>query len=483
MKLHEYSELDGTALAALVQAKEITTQELFELALTAIERINPRLNFVSHDLAAHAQQAVEQGLPAGPFEGVPFLLKDLGAQLAGTPFNAGSRLLAGNVSKKDTNLMTRFKAAGLNTVAKTTTPEFGAQITTESLLTGVTRNPWSLLHTPGGSSGGSAAAVAAGVVPFAHANDGLGSIRIPAANCGIFGLKPTRQRTPAGPDLAEISAGRGVEFVVSRTVRDSARLLDCVQGPDVGAPHWAPPPAEPYAEAIARPPQRLRIAFMETTFTGARVADECRDAVQAAARLCHELGHIVVERGPDIDFEAYRWAIRLAGSASMGAGLQGAAAAVGREVSKGLLEPLTWLSYLEGRSTLAADYFRATDVYARLQRAMGRFFVNTDVLLTPMLAMPPAEIGWLGAPANDLDRFWDRFAGDAYSPFAGVFNVTGHPAASLPLHWCERGLPIGVQFVGRFGDEGTLLQLAAQLEQARPWAARKPPVHLSRCPS
>lgn len=479
MHLHEYAQLDATALSHLVKTREISSAELLELSLKAIAQVNPTLNFVSHDLAAHARRTLRDGIADGPFEGVPFLLKDLGAQLAGTPYNAGSRLMEGNVSVKDTNLMTRFKAAGLLTVAKSTTPEFGAQINTEPLITGITRNPWNLDHTPGGSSGGSAAAVAAGVVPLAHANDGLGSIRIPASNCGIFGLKPTRQRTPAGPDAAEISGGRGVEFVVSRSVRDSARLLDCVHGADIGAPHWAPPPSEPYGAAIGKAPRRLRIALMDTTFTGASVAQECRDAARSAALLCHELGHTLSEAAPRIDWEAYLWAVRLAGSASMGAGLQATARAMGREASEDMLEPLTWLCFQEGLTATIPDYFRALGIYAQLQRTMGQFFVDYDILITPVLSKPPAPIGWLGSTPDDVDAYWERFGGDAYSPFAGVFNVTGHPAASLPLHWTEDGLPIGVQLVGGFGEEGLLLQLAAQIEEARPWAQRVPPVHVS----
>src|ERR1700736_477599 len=251
--LAEYSKYDGLALAELIRDREVTPLELIDAACEAIARLNPALNAVCHDLSDRGRKACRQSIPQGPFSGVPFLLKDIGAQMKGTPYECGSRLLKGNVSKYDSNLTERFARAGLITIGKTTTPEFGAQITTESLLTGITHNPWNRAITPGGSSGGAAAAVAAGIVPLAHANDGLGSIRIPASNCGLFGLKPTRQRTPAGPVNAEVSGGRGVEFVVSRSGGDSAGLLGGVHGTDVGAPYWAPPPRRPYLEELTGP--------------------------------------------------------------------------------------------------------------------------------------------------------------------------------------------------------------------------------------
>jgi amidase len=476
--LQDYARYDALGLAGLVRAREVSPLELVESAIDAIERLNPALNFVCHRLYDRARAQARRTDLSAPFAGVPFLLKDLGAQLAGAPYEGGSRLMQGHVSRIDTNLTRRFLDAGLNIVAKSTTPEFGAQINTESLLTGPTRNPWNLERTPGGSSGGSAAAVAAGVVPVAHANDGLGSIRIPASNTGLFGLKPTRQRTPVGPEMGELSGGRGVEFVVSRSVRDSAALLDAVHGADVGAPHWAPPPARPYVEELSVKPAPLKIALMTATFSGAAVDPECVHAVRDTAALCEALGHTVVEAAPAIDWSGYLRAVRVAGGASLSAGLRSVGEALGRPLSPETLEPLTWLSYLEAKDLLALDYFRALDVYAALQRAMGGFFVDYDILVTPMLARPPAPIGWLGAPSDDLDAFWEKFAGDAYSPFAGVFNVTGHPAASIPLHLDRHGLPIGTQIVGRFGDEGAILRLAAQLEHARPWAERRPAVHL-----
>jgi amidase len=475
----DYWKYDGLGLAELVRKKEVTALELVEVALESAARLNPTLNALCHDLSDRARTAARRPLSEGPFVGVPFLLKDIGAQMQGTPCECGSRLMQGHVSKIDTHLTERFHRAGLITIGKTTTPEFGAQVTTEPVLTGVTRNPWNTAVTPGGSSGGSAAAVAAGIVPIAHANDGLGSIRIPAANCGLFGLKPTRQRTPTGPVAGEVSGGRGVEFVVSRSVRDSAALLDAVHGADAGAPYGAPALRRPYVDELTGKSEPLKIALMDHTFTGARVHPECAQAARSLASLCIDLGHTVEAAAPDLSWDAYMWAIRMAGSASFAAGLAAAGRAVGRIPSPDNLEPLTWRSFLEGQQLLAADYFRGLETFTALQRGLGRFFEEYDILITPMLSLPPADLGWLGTPDDDLDVFWEKFAGDTYSPFAGVFNVTGQPAASIPCHETGDRRPIGTQIVARFGEEGTIFRLAAQIEQARPWRERRPAVHVS----
>lgn len=478
--IRDYWQYDGLAQAELVRSGQVTALELVESAIEASVRLNPALNAICHDLTERARAMARRVPTDAPFGGVPFLLKDVGAQMKGVPYECGSRLMQGYVSSYSANLTERFERAGLITIGKTTTPEFGAQITTEATLTGITRNPWNDNATPGGSSGGAAAAVAAGIVALAHANDGLGSIRIPAANCGLFGLKPTRQRTPAGPVAAEISGGRGVEFIVSRSVRDSAALLDAVHGMDMGAPHAAPPPHRPYMEELAGPPRPLRIAFMERTFTGKRVHADCARSVRLLASTCADLGHVMEEASPEIDWDAYSRAIRTAGSASFAAGLDAAARAVGRVPSESNLEPLTWLSYLEGRKLSAVEYLAALDTFATLQRVMGRFFARYDALITPMLTQPPANIGWLGTPADDLGVFWEKFAGDVYSPFAGIFNVTGQPAASIPCLLTADSRPVGVQIVARFGDEATLFNLAAQIEEARPWRTPLPALHVSQ---
>lgn len=476
--IEDYANYDGLGLAELVRAGEVTPLELVESAIEASARINPALNAICHDLSERARTAAKRAPTSGPFAGVPFLLKDIGAQMQDTPHECGSRYLEGVVSTHDSTLTTRFHATGLITFGKTATPEFGAQLTTEPVLTGITRNPWNLDVTPGGSSGGSAAAVAAGIVPIAHANDGLGSIRIPAANCGVFGIKPTRQRTPTGPYAGEVSSGRAVEFVVSRSVRDSAALLDAVHGADAGPPYCAPPPERPYLQELATHGTPLRIAVMTTTFSGAAVHEDCAAAVRNMANACADLGHQVDEATPTIAWDAYRSAIRTAAMATFAHGVAGAGRAFGRTPSQDNLEPLTWLSFLEGQQLSAQDYLAALDTFATLQRDLGRFFERFDVLLSPVLSQPPADIGWLGVPDDDMDAFWERFAGDTYSPFAGIFNVTGQPAASIPSGESADRRPIGTQLAARLGAEGVIFRLAGQLEQVRPWRDRKPIIHV-----
>ena len=474
----EYANTDAVGLAELIRRGEVSATEVVETAIDAARAVNPTLNFIAHDLAGSARSEISRLVAGAPFEGVPFMVKDLSLDMAGVPNEAGSRLLAGHVARGDHNLMARFRAAGLITIARTTTAEFGAQLTTESRLTGVTRNPWSLDHTAGGSSGGSSAAVAAGVVPMAHANDGIGSIRGPASNCGVFGLKLTRQRTPSGPDFGETLGGRGSEFVVSRTVRDSAAMLDAVHGADVGAPCWAPPPRRPYREELTAPSPQLRIALMTRTFSGAAVDPACKAAVLEAARACEALGHVVEEAAPLFDWEAYRRAIRTEAFANFSAGMSYFGTMMNRPVDETTLEPLNLLAFQEGARVTTAEYLASIAAYGRVQRDMGVFFEGWDVLLTPVLARPPARIGTLGADPTDIEAYWDEFSGDAYSPFTGVFNVTGHPAASLPFSISDEGLPLGTHFVGRFGEEGTLINLAAQLERAYPWIGRRPPIRV-----
>ena len=479
MTLEEYARCDGVALAALVASRQVTPLELVDLAARAAARVQGELNVIAHDLTGQARDAARDAVPRGAMFGVPFLLKDLALEMKGTPYEAGCRLLKGNVSTSDTNLMTRFREAGLMTIAKTTCAEFGAQITTETALNGITRNPWNRDHTPGGSSGGSAAAVAAGVVPVAHANDGIGSIRIPASNCGLFGLKPNRHRTPIGPVMGDAPGSRGVEFVVSRSVRDSAVLLDSVHGADTGAQAWAPPPARRYVEELDRPRTGLRIALQTRSFSGAEVHPDCAEAVRGTAAACAALGHHVEEDAPAIDFAAFRRAIRAESNANSLAGLALTAEMTGRPIGPDTLEPFTLAIYEEGKRTSGEAVARAMLNHGTVQRQMGAFFERYDILLLPVLARPPAPIGWLGQSPDDYEAFWERFCGDAYSPFAGVFNVTGHPAASVPTHVSADGLPIGTMVVSRFGDEGTLFNLAAQLEQAMPWHHRVPAIHVS----
>ncbi|MGE3397139.1 MAG: amidase [Sphingomonas sp.] len=475
----EYADYDGIGLAELVRKREVSAHDLVASALLAIERVNPKLNALTQVYAKEALIEADRADPDAPFAGVPFLVKDLTIQMAGKRSDSGSRLAQGIVATQDTELMRRFRRAGVIPIGKTTTPEFGANVVTESALTGATRSPWSLGHTPGGSSGGSTAAIAAGVVPLAHGNDGLGSIRIPAANCHLFGLKPTRQRTPSGPSLGELSGGRGVEFVMSRSVRDSAAMLDCVHGMDPGAPHCAPPPHQPFVRALDRPPPQLRIHVMTRTFSGAPVDPECEANVLAAARLCEDLGHHVSEASLDIGWDRFYPALITGACAGGAPGIVAAAEATGRAVTRDMLEPFTWFLYEAGLEISAFDYFRATGEWARVQRLVGVYFETCDLLLTPMLVRPPAAIGELSADPGSLSAGWHDFGGDGYSPFAGLFNVTGQPAASIPFGFSGDGLPLGIHVAGRFGDEATILAFARQIETARSWHETRPPIHYS----
>lgn len=398
MTLEEYARCDGVALAALVASRQVTPLELVELAATAAERVQGELNFIAHDLTDMARDTARNAVPRGAMFGVPFLLKDLALEMKGTPYEAGCRLLKGNVSTIDTNLMTRFREAGLMTIAKTTCAEFGAQIATETALNGVTRNPWNPDHTPGGSSGGSAAAVAAGVVPVAHANDGIGSIRIPASNCGLFGLKPNRHRIPIGPVMGDAPGSRGVEFVVSRSVRDSAVLLDQVHGADTGAQAWAPPPARRYVDELERPRTGLRIAVQTRSFSGAKVDAECAAAVQATAALCEALGHHVEEDAPRIDFVAFRRAIRHESNANSLAGLAMAAAAMGRPIDATTVEPFTLAIYEDGRRTSGEDVARAAQ--PRNRPAPDGRVLRALRHIVAARARPPARADRLARPVS-----------------------------------------------------------------------------------
>lgn len=471
----EYGRYDGIGLGELVRSGQVSPLELVEAALDAVDALNPALNAICHLYADEAREIATGSLPDGPFRGVPFLIKDIGAQMAGKRCDFGSRLFAGAVASQDSELTRRFRDAGVVIIGKTTTPELGAHVTTEPVLTGPTRNPWSLDHSSGGSSGGSSSACAAGIVPIAHANDGLGSIRIPASKCHLFGLKPTRQRVPTGPDQGETGNGRHCEFIVSRSVRDSAVMLDMVSGADVGAPYWAPPPARPYRSEIVPPFRTLRIAVMDHTFTGAPVHADCAEAVLRMARLCETLGHEVEAARPDFSWDEYMHALRVSGVTSLNAAALAAEQSTGRKVGPDTLEPFTMGYFEEGARYSAADLHVALQGFGRVQRAVAPFFERYDVLLTPILSTPPARIGELMAPADDFELYWSRFAGDAYSPFCGPFNVTGQPAASIPALINREGLPIGNQLVAPFGREDIILALAAQLEQAAPWADNHPP--------
>lgn len=470
--MNNYEGHDGLGLARLVRQGEVTAGELLEAALARIEQHNPQLNAVVTPLYDAARAEIARGLPPGPFQGVPFLVKELVASVAGTATTASSRLYANQMPAADSEIVARFRRAGLVIAGKTNSPEFGLSPATESLLYGITRNPWCLDLSPGGSSGGAAAAVASGMVPLAHATDGGGSIRIPASCCGLFGLKPTRARITAGPEGGEGLNGLASQHVVSRSVRDSAALLDAIAGPMPGDPYMAVPPERPYLEEAGREPGRLRVAYAKAAPTGVPLEPACVAAVEDAARLCEQLGHHVEEASPDFDAQAVERGFQMIFAANTMANI--ARATAGAMPERNLVEPLTYALAELGRTFSAAEYILNLQSMHRQSRRIAGFFNRFDIWLTPTLAQTPRAIGHFDIESDDVQAWLAKLA--AYLPFTYPFNITGQPAASVPLYWTAGGLPIGCQFVARYGEEGLLLRLCAQLEQARPWFDRRPPI-------
>ena len=472
--LVDFEKYDGLGLAELIRRREATAQEILDAAIARIESRNPALNAVVTRLYDQARTAIAAGLPHGAFTGVPYALKDLGALYAGAVTSYGSRLYAGYRADHDSEITARLKRAGLVILGKTNTPELGLSASTEPRLFGPTRNPWNLAFSAGGSSGGAAAAVAAGMLPMAHATDGGGSIRIPASCCGLFGLKPTRARNPMGPDQGEGWGGASVGHAVTRTVRDSAALLDATAGPDVGDPYWAPSTAGPFLAEVGRDPGRLRVALATTPWNGAPVDPECAEAARAAARLCAGLGHHVDEARPEIDESALGEATRLIVGANVRAQLEARAAALGQPLRAADVERVTWARAEDGVKATAAHYARAMGVVHRTGRVVARFFLAHDILLTPTMCRPPHRLGVLDMDSPDGEGYLAALL--ACIGFTSLFNSSGNPAMSVPLAWSRSGLPLGVQFVAPFGGEATLFRLAAQLEATAPWADRRPPL-------
>ena len=469
----EFRWLDATAQAELVAGGEVTPGELVEAAIARAEAINPALNAIVIPMFGEAQAAAADP-PNGPFRGVPFVLKDLAAEYAGVPFHEGSRFLDGYVSAEDQELTRRYKAAGLVTIGKGNTSEFGLLPTAEPELYGPARNPWNTDRMTGGSSGGSAAAVAAGIVPVAHANDGGGSIRIPAACCGLFGLKPTRARNSLAPHYGDIGNGLVHEHVVSRSVRDSAAVLDATAGRVAGDPYAPPPPARPFLEEVGTDPGRLRIAVMTASMNGCEVHPDCVAAVEAAAALCESLGHHVEVAAPEVDWEPTANLFSALWSGQFAWIVRDWARRVGREPAAEHFEPWTWRMWEVGRDTSAADYLMSVQDSQAIARVVAQFFETWDILLTPTVAAPPLPIGsfvWTQERRREA-----RAAVAQFSSHTPIFNITGQPAANVPLHWNDAGLPVGTQFAARYGAEATLFRLASQLEEAQPWADRRPAI-------
>lgn len=470
----DLATLDGLAQAALVRRGEVTPVELVEAAIERIEAVNPALNAVVTTLYDEALAAARRPAPAGPLAGVPFLLKDLGATIAGTRHTSGSCAFREHVSATDTELAARHRRAGLITVGKTNTPEFGNHSTTEPVLFGPTRNPWAADRTAGGSSGGSAAAVAAGLVPWAHGNDGAGSIRIPASCCGLVGLKPSRGRNSWAPGGDSMS-GLAVEHAITKSVRDSAAVLDATAGPVAGDFSPRPRPRRRFLDEVGREPGRLRIAWTSTPPFAAAVDPECTAAARDVAELLASLGHDVEEAAPGFDGEILIEPLARVWAISNLERYREARRYLGRELAPDELEVTTWELVEYARRFDAVDLLDAIGQLAAGSRSIGRFFDRYAAWLTPTLARPPLPLGVLNQSQGGAVEWW-RFDCE-FNPWNPIANVTGQPAITLPLTWSGDGLPIGTLLTGRFGDEATLFRLAGQLEAARPWARRRPPIH------
>jgi Asp-tRNA(Asn)/Glu-tRNA(Gln) amidotransferase A subunit family amidase len=467
----EYPKYDGLGLAELIAKKQVTPLELLTAVRQRVELLNPKLSALCHLFFDQAEAQIDQKLGTGQFRGVPFVLKDLGMYLTGTITSAGSRVWKNNVANFDSTLVSRYKKAGLVIFGKSNSPELGLTATTESVLFGQTRNPWSLERTTGGSSGGSATIVASRILPMAHGSDGGGSIRIPASCCGVFGFKPTRSRVPLGPSQFESWNGCSHHHALTISVRDSAALLDASVGQELGSPFFSPAPAHPFLDEVANNPGSLRIALITASTTGAPLDPECRKAVFAAAKLCESLGHKVEEAALPINAELLREAFFTVLQVSLARTLDDAATTLGRPVSQQDVETVTWATTQAATNITSVSYSRAIATLHQIGLAMARFQQNYDVILSPTLSKPPVPLGVLSL-SQDPTTFRTAIAEFMHS--TRLYNATGQPSMSVPLHWTPEGLPVGVMFSGRFGEDALLFRLAAQLERAQPWANRRP---------
>lgn len=473
--------LDATAQAELVRRGDASPLELVDAAIERIEKLDPELNAVIHPLFEQARTAARGVLPDGPFRGVPAVVKDLDGMLAGAPWHAGNKLLAeiGHTATTTSHLFDRLLRAGLVIVGKTNTPELGLMPTTEPLAKGPTHNPWHTERSPGGSSGGSAAAVASGMVPVGHAGDGGGSIRIPASHCGLFGLKPNRGRISLGPSDGESWGGQVVRHVVTRSVRDSAAVLDALQGPEAGDPYTAPPPARSYASEVGVAPGRLRIGLLASAPGALAETDpECVAAAEDTARLLESLGHTVEPASPAaLDDPAMMERFLTVLISSVRAELDEIAEIAGREVGPGDVEPLTWFYAELARDVTGAQYIAAIHGAHAWSRRVVSWWTDDafDLLLTPTCAEPPPVLGDLVSP--DDNPLHAAMRATPFAAYTAPFNVTGQPAMSVPLYFSASGLPIGSHLVAAPYREDLLVRVAAQLEEARPWAGRRPVVH------
>jgi len=495
MSFAEYDRFDALGLAELVEKGEVTPAELVEAAIARAEAVNPRINALVTPLYERARKQAAGELPAGPFRGVPFLIKDLLSALAGEPMQQGSAMYRGWVPRENSELVNRYLASGVVIAGKTNTPELGLLPTTEPAAYGPSRNPWHPERSTGGSSAGSAAAVSSRIVPMAGGGDGGGSIRIPCSCCGLFGLKPSRGRTPTGPLDAEGWNGFAIEHVLTRSVRDSAAMLDAVTGWYPGDFHYMPPPSTPFLGEVGVDPGRLRIAVSTEPYLRSQVHGDVIAAVEDAARLLRELGHEVIDDAPRIDATAFSRAFLTVVAGQTAAAIRTAEERVGHKARSEDFELRTRLSAMSGDAFSAGDYVAAVHTLHDQARRVHRFLENVDVIVNPTISVPPPRLGFLAAegPRAVLEQLMgrlpvgklltlgpllDQASADvfAFIPWTPIYNVTGQPSMSVPLYWNAEGLPIGVMFTGRFADDATMFRLAGQLERARPWADRAPPL-------
>ena len=473
---------DAITMAAQIRKGDVTPLEALEAAIARVEAL-PRLNAVvikdyeqardhAKKISAMGRDVRKQATDSAPLWGLPFVLKDLGMSMAGTVTSNGCAFFKDAVATQDSTLVTRYKAAGLNIFGKTASPEFGMTTTTESKLYGATLNPWNTKHTTGGSSGGTAAVIAAGILPVGHASDGGGSIRIPAAHCGLFGLKPSRGRIPAGPSSLDGATGLSVNHVISRSVRDSALLLDLSAGPEFGS-RVRPPSDSPrgYLEAMQKPERKLRIAIWRKNYFGTPVHADCLAAVDKAAKACEAMGHVLEEAMPDLPVAEIFAGMGPGMSAGLLSSIEYREKQLGRAVREDEMEPLNWAALQAAKKATALELYRGRAGFDKAGQLLDAFLSKYDLILTPTTAVPAQMLGVLR-----LDQPYQSYAAEAMnsSAFTSLFNISGHPAMSVPLHWTVDNIPVGSQFVAPFGGEGRLLRLAAQLEQTLPWAHRVP---------
>lgn len=481
--LTEFDCLDATDLAGRIASGEVSAQDALDVALAKVARLNPALNAVVLMQEEVATRAIQAGLPHGPFRGVPFLIKDLGCEAIDFPSHNGSRLLANTRHRRDSSIFQRIRNTGVVTFGRTTSPEGGIGAATEAAVYGApTRNPWNVDHTSGGSSGGSGAAVAAGIVPFAHGSDGGGSVRIPASSCGLFGMKPTRARLPDGPYVGEGWAGMAIDGFLTWSVRDTAAMLDACHGADLGAPYHAPPLQYGHMQAISRPPRRLRVLMCDATFTGDAIHPDCARAVQDAARLLEDLGHHITPGVPKANIGSMMLAWTDIVACGTALSIRSTVQARGRALEPGEVEGISLGAMRHAETLSGADYLEAVGRIHKFGREMAAVFdpedgPGFDIILSATLAEPPARVGRF---AHKTEDYLDYRIGPngifAFSPFCAVFNASGQPAASVPLAMSDDGLPIGVHLAARFGADEELISLCAELERATPWARRRPPV-------